>query len=86
MVIKVLKAQNWTYFKGKIGSNGDLGTEVNVAVGVADSKHGVPRSQGLGSHPAAVVLAWSQPLWRSGQSGLEESKNVKEECNMTMYK
>lgn len=64
MMSKVLEGCNlWTHSERKIGSNGYLGTEVNVAVGVADSKHGVPRGQGLGSHPTAVVLAWSQPLW-----------------------
>lgn len=52
-----------THSEGQICSDGDLGTEVNVAVGVADSKHGVARSQSLSSHPAAMVLARSQPLW-----------------------
>lgn len=36
---------------------------MQVAVGVADSKHGVARCQGFGFHPTAVVVAWSQPLW-----------------------
>lgn len=52
----------WTHFKWKIGSDGDFGAEMKVSMGVADSKHGVSRSQSLGFHPTAVVLAWSQPL------------------------
>lgn len=59
-----LKTSNlWTYFERKIGSDGDLGTEVEVAVGVTDGEYSVARGQGLGSHTAAVVRTWSQPLW-----------------------
>lgn len=53
----------WTHFERKISSYGDLGTEMKVAMGVADSEHGVAGCQGFGSHPTAVVVAWSQPLW-----------------------
>lgn len=52
-----------TYSEGQIGSDGDLGAEVDGAVGVADSEHGIARGQGLGSHPTAVVLAGRQPSW-----------------------
>lgn len=53
----------WTHFERKIGSDGDLGAEVKVAVGVTDGEHGVARGQGLGFDTAAVVWTWSQPLW-----------------------
>lgn len=53
----------WTHSERKIGSNGDLRTEMDISMGVADSKHGIARGQGLGSHPTAVVLAWGQPPW-----------------------
>lgn len=53
----------WTHFERKIGSDGDLGAEVKVTVGVTDSQHCVARGQGLGSHTTAVVRTWSQPLW-----------------------
>lgn len=59
-----LKTSNlWTHFERKIGSDGDLGVEVKVAVGVTDGEHSVARGQGLGSHTATVVRTWSQPLW-----------------------
>lgn len=53
----------WTHFERKIGSDGDLGAEVKVTVGVTDGQHCVARGQGLGSHTTAVVRTWSQPLW-----------------------
>lgn len=52
-----------THFERKIGSDGDLGTEVKVTVGVTDGQHCVARGQGLGFHTTAVVRTWSQPLW-----------------------
>lgn len=52
----------WTHSERKVGSDGDFGAQVNVAMGVADGKHSVSRRQRLGFHPAAVVLARSQPL------------------------
>lgn len=53
----------WTHFERKIGSDGDLGAEVKVTVGVTDGQHCVARGQGLGPHTTAVVRTWSQPLW-----------------------
>lgn len=36
-------SQLWTHFERKIGSDGDLGAEVKVTVGVTDSQHCVAR-------------------------------------------
>lgn len=72
----------WTHHERKISSNCDLGTEVNVAVGVADRKRGVTRGQGFGSHSAAVILAWCQPPWMS-RKRVGGSQN---RCSMTMNK
>lgn len=46
---------------------------MDVAVGVAHGEHGVPGGQGLGRHPTAALLAWSQPPW------VEEAKKSKRE-------
>lgn len=57
-----------THSEREIGSDGELGAEVNAAVGVADRQRGVAGGQGLGSHPAAVSLAWRQPPWNRRES------------------
>jgi len=61
---------NWgrTHSERQIGGDGDLGAEVDAAVGVADGQQGVARRQGLHPQAAAVARAWRQPPCRSNQT------------------
>lgn len=51
----------WAHLEGQVGSNGDPGTQVDVATFVTHQKHSVPL--GLGSHAdaTAVLRARLQP-------------------------
>lgn len=55
-----------THPKGQVGSDGDSGAQVDVAMLVADKEGGV--ALGLSLHPDATTMlsAWLQPLCKRG--------------------